>query len=390
MKKAKWAILVIFTVLVLMSCVPQSEQIKGTWEFIGYKDGRVKSIFDIDSSLYFDGKGNGFYYPTDDPSSTKTFKYLFTDDHKMAFIMDGDTNIVEYTIHPKSKQMAVDGLEYRFISSESKAATGAGKKDAKATEGTKTTQKATAKPTSKPTKTPTPKPTKAPTPNPTKAPTPKPTNTPTSKPTKTPTPKPTKTPTPKPTQTPTPKPTKTPTPKPTKTPTPKPTKTPTPRPTATRKPTATPHQHSWIAATYSSPKKCSTCGKTEGNVKGYVGDVGGNWDASPTNIAGWSSYALDVGKLYKCRQFTINYCISSYTGAPWGAYEIYVKSPDLGWYKVGTITITQADAMNHTWVQKTFWLNPTVTFTKVLALPNTSSGSWNYNFYLSDVQVTVD
>ena len=101
-------------------------------------------------------------------------------------------------------------------------------------------------------------------------------------------------------------------------------------------------------------------------------------------------YALDVGKLYKCRQFTINFCITSYSGAPWGAFEIYVKSPDLGWYKVGTITITQADAMNHTWVQKTFWLNPTVTFTKVLALPNTSSGSWNYNFYLSDVQVTVD
>ena len=343
MKKAKWAILVIFTVLVLMSCVPQSEQIKGTWEFIGYKDGRVKSIFDIDSSLYFDGEGNGFYYPTDDPSSTKSFKYLFTDDHKMAFIMDGDTNIVEYTIHPKSKQMAVDGLEYRFISSE-KPSVSAGKKETKAAEGAKTT------------KTPTPKPTKTPTPKPTQKSSTKATATPS----------------------------KTPTPKPTKTPTPKPTKTPTP------KPTATPHQHTWIAATYSSPKKCSTCGKTEGNVKGYVGDVGGNWDASPTNIAGYSSYALDVGKLYKCRQFTINYQISSSDGVAWGAYEIYVKSPDLGWYKVGTMTITQTDVINQTWVQKTFKLDPTITFTKVLALPNTSRGNWSYYFYLSDVQVTVD
>ena len=63
MEKRVSSISLIICILVLIACVPQSVQLKGTWEFIGYKAERVESIIELDSTICFDGDGNGFFYP---------------------------------------------------------------------------------------------------------------------------------------------------------------------------------------------------------------------------------------------------------------------------------------------------------------------------------------
>lgn len=105
-------------VVTLIACVPQSVQLKGTWEFVGYKAERVESIIELDSTICFDGDGNGFYYRSSDSSAPKSFTYLLSTDHKLAIIIDGASSVVEYSIDPKTKRLSLDGLEYRLISSE--------------------------------------------------------------------------------------------------------------------------------------------------------------------------------------------------------------------------------------------------------------------------------
>ena len=117
MKKVSICLIVCFVVM-LIACVPQSVQLKGTWEFVGYKAERVESIIEVDSTICFDGDGNGFYYRSNDSSAPKSFTYLLSTDHKLAIIIDGASSVVEYSIDPKTKRLSLDGLEYRLISSE--------------------------------------------------------------------------------------------------------------------------------------------------------------------------------------------------------------------------------------------------------------------------------
>ena len=105
-------------IVMLIACVPQSVQLKGTWEFVGYTDGRVESVFETDSTICFDGDGTGFFCRSDDTSTAGSFTYSFSDDHKLAIIIDGNESVVAYSIDPKTKRLSLDGLEYRLISSE--------------------------------------------------------------------------------------------------------------------------------------------------------------------------------------------------------------------------------------------------------------------------------
>lgn len=43
----------------LWGASPQSVWLTGTREFVSYTNGRVRPVFDIDSTLCFDGAGNG-------------------------------------------------------------------------------------------------------------------------------------------------------------------------------------------------------------------------------------------------------------------------------------------------------------------------------------------
>ena len=179
MKNRIWIIGILVCVIIfLIACVPQSILLKGTWEFAGYKAERVESIIELDSTICFDGDGNGFFYRTGDSSTSKSFTYLLSTDHKLAIIIDGNSSVVEYSIDPKTKRLSLDGLEYRLISSEVDA-----------------TKIAEAEQSSKPAPTlmlmPTPTPTPTLTPTPTSTPMPVPTPTPTLAPTLTPAPTPT-------------------------------------------------------------------------------------------------------------------------------------------------------------------------------------------------------
>ena len=124
MKNRIWIIGILVSVIIfLIACVPQSIQLKGTWEFVGYKADRVKSIIELDSTIFFDGDGNGYYYLNDDPSKTKNFAYLISSDHTLTIIMDDRTSNVEYSVDLKSKQLTLDGLVYRFSRLDSLAIT---------------------------------------------------------------------------------------------------------------------------------------------------------------------------------------------------------------------------------------------------------------------------
>ncbi len=119
MRISKWvAWVLICVVFALFGCVPQKAQLKGTWEFVGYKNGRVKSIIETDSTVCFDGDGNGYYYLNDNPSLLQRFTYLFSDDHKLVITMNGETSAVEYSVDSKEKRLTLEGIEYRFVSSE--------------------------------------------------------------------------------------------------------------------------------------------------------------------------------------------------------------------------------------------------------------------------------
>ena len=114
-------LLAVCCIVFFAACVPQNVQLKGTWEFVGYKEGRVRSIIDIDSTVCFDGDGNGLYYSNNDPSVRNYFSYVISDDHKLVIIIGEKVSTVEYSIDSKTKRLTIDGLEYRLVSSEADA-----------------------------------------------------------------------------------------------------------------------------------------------------------------------------------------------------------------------------------------------------------------------------
>lgn len=115
-KKAMSICFITCFIVMLIACVPQSVQLKGTWEFVGYKDGRIKSVIETDSTICFDGDGNGYYYQNDDTSISNYFTYLISNDHKLVIIIDEKNSVVEYSIDSKTKRLTLDGLEYRLVS----------------------------------------------------------------------------------------------------------------------------------------------------------------------------------------------------------------------------------------------------------------------------------
>ena len=183
-----------------------------------------------------------------------------------------------------------------------------------------------------------------------------------------------------------------PTPKPTPKPTLKPTPKPTPKPTATRKPTATPHQHKWRAATYTSPEKCTICGATRGAVKGYIGNVyGSNSDTSVT-IMNWNTYPLIFsGGIRKCMRFTLTFQITDYTSKGGGknAY-IFVHESNGKWRNIGEIEYSSEDISNHRAVSKNFYFDSPITFDKLTVIPQFNGRNFYWRISLSNVQVNVD
>lgn len=119
MNKGKGLIVLIACMAVLLvGCISESVQLKGTWEFVGYANGRVKSVIPADCTVCFDGDGNGYYYPGDDPYASVSFTYLFSKGHKLLIVIDEKSSVVEYSIDSRTKRLTLDGLEYRRLTTE--------------------------------------------------------------------------------------------------------------------------------------------------------------------------------------------------------------------------------------------------------------------------------
>lgn len=146
--------------------------------------------------------------------------------------------------------------------------------------------------------------------------------------------------------------------------------------------------HDWIPATYESPKQCRTCGVTEGNVKGYIGDV----KLISTDEKFWRTHrstyvsALE-SPLESCRFFTLNYQITSVDmGNVYGRHDVYIRLLDGEWRCLDGVQVTSQDVHSFD-----FRLDPSVSFDAIAVVCQTN-GNWSFTYDLSltDVQVMVD
>lgn len=146
--------------------------------------------------------------------------------------------------------------------------------------------------------------------------------------------------------------------------------------------------HEWIPATYDSPKECINCGVTEGNVKGYVGDV----KLIDTDEKFWRTgrytYVHELEKtLESCMRFTLNYQITAVDmGNVYGRHDVYIRLTNGEWRCLDGVQVENQNAHSFEFV-----LDPTVSFDAVAVVCQTN-GTWSftYSIGLSDVQLKVD
>lgn len=98
--------------------------------------------------------------------------------------------------------------------------------------------------------------------------------------------------------------------------------------------------HDWKEATYDAPKTCSRCGAQEGEVKGYVGYLEGEYADGQVDL-GYSMstpYVLSQ-PLYLCIKFTMHYKIYDVEGRPYGTGHLYARDLSGEWFYVGSFPI---------------------------------------------------
>ena len=97
----------------------------------------------------------------------------------------------------------------------------------------------------------------------------------------------------------------------------------------------TPVGHQWVDATYSSPKHCTVCNLTNGNVKGYLGFIGGTWESAV--YGGQRGNALHLTTTIDgMRKMTVNLKIEMNSGARCYDWKLYGRVNGV-WKQIGTI-----------------------------------------------------
>lgn len=102
--------------------------------------------------------------------------------------------------------------------------------------------------------------------------------------------------------------------------------------------------HDWKEATYDAPKTCSRCGAREGEVKGYVGYLQGEFAEEQVDF-GYSTstpYILDQ-LLCRCMKVTMHYTMSDVTGSPYGTGHLYARDLDGNWFILDSFPIDRED-----------------------------------------------
>lgn len=145
--------------------------------------------------------------------------------------------------------------------------------------------------------------------------------------------------------------------------------------------------HDWIPATYEKPKECYNCGITEGNVKGYVGDV----EVVDTSEEFWRTYNKTYWSklertLESCMGFTLNFQLTDVEeGSGYGYYEVYIRKTD---GSVEMIHGFNVDSQEKQEVE--IKLDPTKTFDAVAVVCQNHGFSISFSVSISDVQLKVD
>lgn len=145
--------------------------------------------------------------------------------------------------------------------------------------------------------------------------------------------------------------------------------------------------HDWIDATYDTLKTCRRCAATEGELKGYVGDVGGEWtdEQFNRNYARVSVVKLDR-YLENCFRLTVDVTIHSVNyGSTDGTWQIFVRGEDGQWVKIHTFTLSS----DHQSVE--IELAKPVSFQDIVVIRQVNSdSSFSYSYTVRDVQLRVD
>jgi hypothetical protein len=98
--------------------------------------------------------------------------------------------------------------------------------------------------------------------------------------------------------------------------------------------------HNWSAATYTTPATCSRCGKTTGNVKGYIGTLQYSY-GDRVRLHGrteTNAYVLDE-PVENCMSITVRVKFSNVTGNPYGNWYFFGRDLNGTWQNLGQFSI---------------------------------------------------
>ena len=149
--------------------------------------------------------------------------------------------------------------------------------------------------------------------------------------------------------------------------------------------------HNWIPATYDDPKTCARCGLTEGDPKGWVGDLEGHvaGDQALYLYGNGESHPYILDRVIEnCLHMTLYIRLTDVDGDPYGTWGLYGRDLDGTWHQIATFTVTSAAYLNYV----SFDLTPSglPTFDALSTVPLTDKDyNISYSFYYEDVQEFV-
>ena len=164
------------------------------------------------------------------------------------------------------------------------------------------------------------------------------------------------------------------------------------------------HTHSWVSATCTEPKTCSSCGETEGSALGHrwvdadyrqpkTCSVCGVTEGKPLPISGrWSDkpYPFDITNsyylildqtLYDLKGITLHCSVEVEKGDCGKNWYLRGLCADGKWVILGEFTMGE-DGMNNILEEHEFWLKESMDLCAVTLTPKTYGGALSYHFTL--------
>lgn len=141
--------------------------------------------------------------------------------------------------------------------------------------------------------------------------------------------------------------------------------------------------HNWQEATYTAPKKCTLCGKEEGNVKGYIGSLTGKWEKAVIDNTTTSALVVDT-PVKGVLTLTIHMDVEMLHGTKAKKWAVYGRTSGGHWEKIDSINLPGGDGATIA----TIYPNGKTTYYAFALTPIANgSFSWNWNeLWFSDVQ----